>query len=234
MDSRSSSAQFLEALIQQYSRLIFHTIYGLTGDWEESQDLTQDTFHQALKGLDAARASSGPLFQAKPWLLRIAINTVRMHERRRHLFRFIPFSHLGRRSPDQQTEDLLSEQAIPVQPGGYGDSQVDDPADSFAERDLVSRTLQKLPEQLRTCLLLSLVSGLSSAEIAKLLSLKEPAVRQRLSRARKLFQSIYQQESGETLIVAPEQENVSLSQASPRLQQLSLHIPQHLLSYGGS
>ncbi|MBO0795649.1 MAG: sigma-70 family RNA polymerase sigma factor, partial [Ktedonobacteraceae bacterium] len=48
----------IEALIQEYSRLVFHTIYGLTGDWEESQDLTQDTFHQAFKGLAAAQAVS--------------------------------------------------------------------------------------------------------------------------------------------------------------------------------
>src|SRR5690349_22485119 len=35
------------------------------GDWEESQDLTQDTFVQALKAIDAARAKSGTQFQAK-------------------------------------------------------------------------------------------------------------------------------------------------------------------------
>ncbi len=42
-----SAAQAVEALIHEYYKLVFHTIYGLTGDWEESQDLTQDTFHQA-------------------------------------------------------------------------------------------------------------------------------------------------------------------------------------------
>lgn len=39
-----SAAQAVEALIRAYGKLVFHTIYGLTGDWEESQDLTQDTF----------------------------------------------------------------------------------------------------------------------------------------------------------------------------------------------
>ena len=38
----------------------------MTGNWEESQDLTQDTFHQALKGIDAARAASGSQFREKP------------------------------------------------------------------------------------------------------------------------------------------------------------------------
>ena len=50
------AAQAVESLINEYGKLVFQTIYGLTGDWEESQDLTQDTFHQALKTIDEARA----------------------------------------------------------------------------------------------------------------------------------------------------------------------------------
>src|SRR5579875_3331269 len=92
------AAQAVEALIQQYGRLVFHTIYGLTGDWEESQDLTQDTFQQALKSIEAARISSGPHFNARAWLLKIALNTVRMQERRKRLFRFVPFFSLGNQS----------------------------------------------------------------------------------------------------------------------------------------
>src|SRR5437660_9991705 len=89
------AAQAIESLINEYDKLVFHTIYGLTGDWEESQDLTQDTFHQALRGIDAARANSGAQFQAKAWLLRIALNVVRMQRRRRKIFSFIPFSRFS-------------------------------------------------------------------------------------------------------------------------------------------
>ncbi len=39
----------VEVLIHDYGRLVFQVIYGLTGDWQESQDLTQDTFGK--KGL---------------------------------------------------------------------------------------------------------------------------------------------------------------------------------------
>ena len=88
------AAQAVELLIDEYGKLVFQTIYGLTGDWEESQDLTQDTFHQALKSIDAARAKSGVHFHAKAWLLQIALNTVRMQRRRRNIFRFVPFSRL--------------------------------------------------------------------------------------------------------------------------------------------
>jgi len=204
-----SAARFVEALIHEYGKLVFHTIYGLTGDWEESQDLTQDTFHQALKGIDAARAASGEQFHAKAWLLRIALNTVRMQRRRRNIMRFIPFSHMQRERTDaeqREGDETLNEQAAPVQPSGFGAVEADDPEELIAEQDAVRRTMAKLPEQLRVALLLSIVGGLSTGEIADLLELKEAAVRQRLSRARKQFQQVYAQESGETVYDGAAQE----------------------------
>jgi len=57
--------QAVEALIAEYYKLVFHTIYGLTGNWDENQDLTQDTFQQDLKGIDDARAATREQFQDK-------------------------------------------------------------------------------------------------------------------------------------------------------------------------
>ena len=172
----------VEELIHKYGRLVFHTIYGMTGDWEESQDLTQDTFHQALKSIDAARSVSGTQFHEKAWLMRIALNTVRMQRRRHGLFRFIPFSRMqkGNRTTEEAYDtatDTLNEQAAPVQPPGYGVTGGDDPADMIAERDAVQRTMAQLPETLRECLLLSIVGNFSSSEIARMLDLQEAAVR---------------------------------------------------------
>ena len=61
--------------------------------------------------------------------------------------------------------------------------------------------MAQLPEGLRECLLLSIVGGLSSLEISRLLEVKEDAVRQRLARARKQFQQLYTRESGEEIVV---------------------------------
>ncbi|GHO87723.1 RNA polymerase sigma factor [Dictyobacter formicarum] len=200
------AAQAVETLIHEYYKLVFHTIYGLTNNWEESQDLTQDTFHQALKGIDAARASSGGHFHAKAWLLRIALNTVRMQRRRRALFSFIPFSSMHEKRQQQEGnernasgDEMVQAQAARVQPGGYGAVGNEDPAEFVAEQDAVQRTMALLPEPLRICLLFSIVGGLSTAEIADMLDLKEAAVRQRLVRARKQFQQLYSQQSGEEL-----------------------------------
>jgi RNA polymerase sigma-70 factor, ECF subfamily len=194
------AAQVIETLISLYGNLVFHTIYGLTGDWQESQDLTQDVFVKALQALDAARASSGVNFHAKAWLLSISVNLVRMQQRRRSLMRFIPFSRLRESQQEEDDTDLLADAMAPVQPAGYSTPDTGDPAEVVAEREAIQRTLAQIPEALRTPLLLSIVGGLSSSEIAALLDVGEAAVRQRLSRAREQFRRIYTAESGETLV----------------------------------
>ena len=194
------AAQAVEALVADYGKLVFHVILGLTGDWQESQDLAQDTFVQALRALDAARQASGAHFHAKAWLLQIAVNMVRMSRRRRSIMRVVPFSALRKEAQEETEIESEGPRAAPVQPAGYGMRAAQDPADLIAERDAVGRTMARLPETLRFCLLLSVVGGLSSREIARVLDLGEAAVRQRLSRGRKLFQQLYLEESGEAIV----------------------------------
>jgi RNA polymerase sigma-70 factor (ECF subfamily) len=221
------AAQAVETLIQEYGKLVFHTIYGLTGDWEESEDLTQDTFHQALKSIDAARAKSGDEFHAKAWLLRIALNTVRMQRRRRAIFRFIPFSLVQREEQKEKgyesDTDVLNERAAPLQPAGYGAVEGVDLETFVAERDAVQRTMAHLTENLRLCLLLSVVARLSTPEIAEMLHLEESAVRQRLARARKQFQHFYALESDEEIVDdAKAARNADAAQKHPDRQQKHL------------
>ncbi len=221
------AAQVVEALIHQYGRLVFRVIYGLTGDWHESQDLTQETFVQAFKAIEAARQASGANFHAKAWLMQIAANNARMFCRRRRLVRFVPFTALRKdirkiEEQDERDGELVGERPAPVQPAGYGmGGAVEDPADLIAERDAVQRTVAQLPETLRLCLVLSVVGGLPSHHIARALGLSEAAVRQRLSRARRLFQQLYLLESGEAI-----RDGSSLTaQAETRDRRLTLVAP---------
>lgn len=120
--------------------------------------------------------------------------------RRRSLVRFVPFTALRKEEQEEHDGELVGERPAPVQPAGYGMSgAAQDPADLIAERDVVRRTMAQLPETLRLCLVLSVVGGLPSHEIARTLNLGEAAVRQRLSRARRLFQQLYLLESGEAI-----------------------------------
>jgi RNA polymerase sigma factor (sigma-70 family) len=190
------AAQAVEELIERYDKLVFHVIYGLTGRWEESQDLTQETFLLAFRGIDAARATSGPQFQAKAWLLHIAVNTTRMFWRRQRGTQIVLFSELqsehdaGR--PRGQAEEILAAPQEEIQ-------GADDPGSHVAERDIIQRCLAHLPETLRLPLFLTIVAGFSTKEVARMLDVREATVRQRLTRARRLFQRLYLQESGEML-----------------------------------
>lgn len=225
MQDNEPAAQAVERLIREYGKLVFHTIYGLTGDWEESQDLSQETFQQALKSIEAARAKSGTRFHAKAWLLQIAVNTARMQQRRDRLFRLIPFSRLEK---DQYTAnatsslDAIEEQAAPVQPPGYSAPQ-QDLEEMVAERDAIRRTLQRISAPLRECLLLSITGQFSSAEIAAILGIDEAAVRQRIARARKQFQQIYTQASGDELVDSPSSPSSSSPTTSMSQNRLDMH-----------
>jgi len=201
------AAEAVEHLIRAYGRLVFHVIHGMIHDWQESEDLTQEVFLSAFRGVDAAQTARGAQFQAKAWLLHITINTVRMYRRRQRLMHFVPFSHL---ETAEAGADVISELAATVQPGGYSTVEGGgDPATLIAERDAVGRTLAGLPDPLRVPLLLSVVGGLSSAEIAGILGLGEAAIRQRLSRARRQFRHLYAAESGDVLV------DVSTKMAAP-------------------
>jgi len=189
MDTESA-ARAIEALVHDYSKLVFHVIYGVTGHWQESEDLTQETFLQAFRGIEAARAASGPQFQAKAWLLKIAVNNARMAQRRQRTLRFIAFA-------DLQPGRGASEQATEVPPAYEEFADTDEFETTIAERDVVARCMQQLPATLRTPLLLSVVAGFPSGEIAGMLNVHEPTVRQRLARARKTFQRLYAHECGE-------------------------------------
>jgi len=217
-----SAAQAVEALLRDYGKLVFHVIYGLTGNWHESEDLTQETFLQAFRGIDAARAASGPHFQAKAWLLRIALNTVRMQHRRQKAMRFLAFADL---QAGQETigrcEDIPTESYEEMQETGNLETLI-------AERDTVQRCMEQLPETLRIPLLLSVVAGFSQRELAGMLLLNEATVRQRLSRARKAFQRLYAQECG---VYIPIGEMASRSRSGvSRLRGHLGHRPAALLS----
>jgi RNA polymerase sigma factor (sigma-70 family) len=97
-----TASRAIELLIAEHGELVFHLIYGLTGDWEESEDLTQETFLHTLHAFDAARQASGEQFHAKAWLIRIAVNSARMSLRRRRLIRFDAFSRLEQNETTEQ------------------------------------------------------------------------------------------------------------------------------------
>ncbi|HEV2583319.1 MAG TPA: sigma factor-like helix-turn-helix DNA-binding protein, partial [Ktedonobacteraceae bacterium] len=162
----------------------------------------------------------------------IAVNIVRMQQRRSRLFRIIPFARLEKDQAERSTTrtnssfDVIDQQAIPNQPPGYNAPQQPDLEDMVAERDAIQRTLQRISAPLRECLMLSSIGQFSSAEIAAMLDIDEAAVRQRIARARKQFQQIYTQLGGEELADAPSPPTSSTPATSMSQNRLDMHHSQ--------
>lgn len=162
---RAGEVNAFAEIVEHYQAPIQRYLYRLTGDYQMAQDLTQDTFLQAYKGILRTNAD----LSFKAWLYRIAINNAWQHRRRKKLVSFIPFN-------DHMESD------IPV---------TEIPSDCMGEKMAIQEALTKVPEEQRTCLVLHLVEGFKYREIAETLGISEDAVRMRVARGKEAFQRLY-------------------------------------------
>lgn len=63
------TTQQFDALVRQYEKLVFTVCYQMVKDYQEAQNLTQETFLSAYLHRESCRPDS-----AKAWLVRIATN----------------------------------------------------------------------------------------------------------------------------------------------------------------
>lgn len=164
-DAASGAAAASEAqLWTNHSARIYRYLYRLTGSAGTAEDLTQETFLQAIRDL---RRLPGRPDNESAWLYRIATNRATDHFRRRQRFAWLPFlgDRIGGAAPD--------------------------PAEAVAENDLVFRALARLPRETAAMLLLRDGEGFTMLEIAAMLGGNYEAVRKRLARARETFRAEY-------------------------------------------
>jgi len=78
-DAQSGDSEAFAMLYEEYVDKVYHYIYLRVGQVEEAEDLTQEVFLKALKGIGSYR-ERGALFVS--WLLRIAHNLIIDHYRK--------------------------------------------------------------------------------------------------------------------------------------------------------
>lgn len=159
---RSGNADAFADIIEHYQTPIQRYLYRLTGDYDLAQDLAQDTFIQAYKGILKTNAE----ISFRAWLYRIATNNVYQHRRRKRLISFINFSRL--KNEAEVSVDCETGETIAIQ-----------------------EALNKVPQEQRTCLVLHLVEGFKYKEIAQTLNISEDAVRMRVARGKEVFRREY-------------------------------------------
>ncbi len=198
-----------EAIFLRFQAPITNFIYHLIGNREQAYDLTQDVFVKAYRALLGGTVVQPGALSA--WLYRIAANTTTDSLRRRRLISWLPLSLFnedrgigagmlsdsggtateGMSASDEVSEGRASSVSALYERNGYDGGVFES---RVADREIVQRVFNKLPQKYAVCLWLYENDGFSCAEIAQVLNISPSAVKMRLMRARERFISFYQQE----------------------------------------
>ena len=140
---------------------------SMLGNCEDAQDVVQETFVGAFRGLRGFQERS----TVKTWLTRILMNNVADLRRRRHLRKTLPF--------DEAAEQLGASPARRVTETGRADMRMD-----------IAAVIGRLPEEHRTVIVLREMQGMTYEEIAAALGVPRGTVESRLFRARQKLKEI--------------------------------------------
>jgi RNA polymerase sigma-70 factor (ECF subfamily) len=164
----------LNSLMERHAEKVFHYLIRQVQNETEAADLAQETFVRVYQ--NCARFKPSARFTT--WLYTIATNLARdrFRWRTRH-----PQVSLEAENPS--TEGTLTDVLVDEKPGPLEELQL-------AERaDAVRAAIGRLPEDLRTALILFEYERNSHAEIAAIAGCSVKAVESRLFRARQLLRT---------------------------------------------
>lgn len=169
---KAKDPKALDLLVRAESGRVYRCIGRLIRDTDEIQNLTQETFLQAIQNIDSFRGES----KISTWLCSIAINLARAHLRKSKRYDVLE---------EADIEALLPTFGILGQ--GHQVYTDWDP-ERYTERaeriDMVHEALEKLPADYRAVIVLRDLEELNTEEVAEMLAISEGAVRVRLHRAR--------------------------------------------------
>lgn len=167
---KGDESAFLE-IMSRYRKKIYSIAFGLLRDRADAEEIAQDTFIRAHRGLEGFRGDSS----LATWLFRIAVNLSR--NRYRYFRRRRNTVSLDRSLNDQSGRTL-------------GDLVAADPSNPVSETvteeftTLVATCMEKLDPHQREILLLRSILSRSYDEIGQALGLNVGTVKSRIARAR--------------------------------------------------
>jgi RNA polymerase sigma factor (sigma-70 family) len=154
-------------IVARYQSLVCSLAFSATGSLTQSEDLAQETFVAAWKTLPDLREPAS----LRPWLCRIARNRIGdLYRNEKH-------------EPSHAAEALDKVDEAPAP-----EPLPPDYAISREEEAILWRAIERIPEIYREPLVLFYREHQSVQSVAQNLELSEDAVKQRLSRGRKMLQ----------------------------------------------
>ncbi len=166
-ESLSGNRDAFGLIVSRYQNLICSLAYSATGNLSQSEDLAQETFVTAWKQLANLREPA----KLRAWLCGIARNLINGALRRQG------------REPVHHAETLEAAEAAPAVERLPAEQTI-----TNEEQAILWRSLERIPEIYREPLVLFYREHQSIEAVAQSLELSEDAVKQRLSRGRKLLQ----------------------------------------------
>jgi RNA polymerase sigma-70 factor (ECF subfamily) len=164
-----------DELVKRYQERIYATVYHMTSNHEDANDLAQDSFIKAFQALKSFKGGSS----FYTWLYRIAVNkTINFLKQRKNRV------HMSLNDLDFNTENnpdlvaLISDKT-PRREAGLNE---------LSEK--LNAALLKLSEPHRVVVVLHDVQGQSHEEIAEIMDCNIGTVRSRLFYARQQLQSL--------------------------------------------
>ena len=152
-------------LVENYQQRVYSTLFGMLGNRQDAEDVTQETFITAFRKLDKFERRSS----FYTWLHRIAFNAA---------------IDLQRRKKRTKNQFVSSEMIDTAEPTGQNTAS---PASIVMAKETVSQVqlaLSRLDEERRNIIVLRDLQGIDYAEIASMLDIPVGTVRSRLHRAR--------------------------------------------------
>ncbi len=169
--AEGDGAVVFDRLYRDHVDRIYRFAQRLCGQVEDAQDLVQDTFLNAYRGLEGFRGDA----QVSTWLYRIAARAC---------------LRLRRKRKGEPARELSLDEFIPTSEGEFRLQLPTDglsPEEALENKELkraLHQAIQKLPNKYRVVLVLRDMEGLTAKEVGTIMGLNERAVKSRLHRAR--------------------------------------------------
>ena len=163
--ARQGDREAFGRLVRKYQRRVYLTAYRMTGNEEDANDMAQEAFIRAFRGM--ARFDNRSNFFT--WLYRIVVNVSLNHLRSRKRRAALPL------------------ESVTLPPELQRDAGDDPDRVLEAKRKLqkVHEAMDELGESLRTTVVLVVMEGMSYADAAEVLECSEGTVGWRMHEARR-------------------------------------------------
>lgn len=166
---KNGDQQAFEDLVSRYENKVYRLAIKLTRNETLAEEVMQEVFLKIYEKIGTFRGESA----LSSWIYRIAANAcfAKLNLEKRH-------QHADLDETMPQAEIALQERqdSTPESP--------DRPLLTNEALSVISRAIERLPEDFRVVLTLRDVEGMSNEEVARILELSVPAVKSRLHRAR--------------------------------------------------